>query len=174
MNGATVYAKTDRGLEELAHRTAALPQRVRSVLILVDGRTSTEDLLRKCAFIPQCAEHLAWLYAQGLIAPVAGSAPPTASSLRAPAPPAATSTTRTPNQPDVPEDLKASLIRLVHELLGVQGGGVVQRLADAGGGHDALVLAVDRCYKLIRLSIDEKKAEQFKRAATALLEAPPR
>jgi hypothetical protein len=37
-----------------------------------------------------------------------------------------------------------------------------------------LVLAVDRCYKLIRLSIDEKKAEQFKRAATALLEAPPR
>ena len=39
MNGAVIYAKTRKGLEELTHRTAAVPQKVRSILILVDGKT---------------------------------------------------------------------------------------------------------------------------------------
>ena len=61
MNGAVIYAKTRKGLEELTHRTAAVPQKVRSILILVDGKTRCSELLQKCSFISECKEHLEWL-----------------------------------------------------------------------------------------------------------------
>jgi hypothetical protein len=46
---------------------------------------------------------------------------------------------------------------------------VVQRLQDTEDSRDALGQTVERCHKLIRLSIDEKKAEQFRRMGMALL-----
>jgi hypothetical protein len=67
MNGAVIYAKTRKGLEELTHRTAAVPQKVRSILILVDGKTRCSELLQKCSFISECKEHLEWLERNGLI-----------------------------------------------------------------------------------------------------------
>ncbi|OQC13544.1 MAG: hypothetical protein BWX79_01016 [Alphaproteobacteria bacterium ADurb.Bin100] len=45
----------------------------------------------------------------------------------------------------------------------------MQRLQDSGDEHDALVQTLERCHKLIRLSIDEKKAEQFRQRGSALL-----
>ena len=65
MNGAIIYGKTPKGLQELAHRTAAVPQKLRSVLILVDGKTRCAELVQKCSFIPQCEEHLEWLEQNG-------------------------------------------------------------------------------------------------------------
>ena len=176
MNGATIYAKTASGHEALAHRTAALAQRVRSVLILVDGKTRAADLLNKCAFIPQCAEHLAWLEAQGLIAPVGAypAAPPPSPVPVNVHPSATPPVARADESAPRAIDLKPALIQLAQALLGAHGGSVVQRLTDAGDSHDALVLATDRCYKLIRLSIDENKAEQFRRSANALLNGAAR
>jgi len=61
------------------------------------------------------------------------------------------------------------LIDLAHELLGAHAGAVVQRLKDTADQHDALVQTLERCHKLIRLSIDEKKAEQFRQRGATLL-----
>ena len=45
MSDATILVKTRKGLEEMAHRTGTVPQKLRSVLILVDGKSRRADLL---------------------------------------------------------------------------------------------------------------------------------
>ncbi len=160
MNGAVIYAKTRRGLEELTHRTAAVPQKVRSILILVDGKTRCSELLQKCSFISECKEHLEWLERNGLIEAVGTTNAPGAVASDAPP---------IPSQAPVTISPKKALIQLAQELLGAHSGAVVQRLQDSGDEHDALVQTLERCHKLIRLSIDEKKAEQFRQRGSALL-----
>lgn len=162
MNGAFTYAKTRKGLEELTHRTAAVPQKVRSVLILVDGKTRCAELVQKCSFIPQCDEHLAWLEQNGYIEAV-GSVTAAASAL------SAASTSPAPKPVLVALSPQRALLDLAQELLGAHAGAVVQRLQDTDDDHDALVQTLERCHKLIRLSIDEKKAEQFRKMGSAVL-----
>ena len=162
MNGTVIFGKTRKGVEELAHRTAAVPQKLRSVLILVDGKTRCAELVQKCSFIPQCDEHLAWLEKNGFIEAV-GSVTTAASAL-----PAASASPVPMRAPAAPSARKA-LLDLAQELLGAHAGAVVQRLQDTDDHHDALVQTLERCHKLIRLSIDEKKAEQFRKMGSAVL-----
>ncbi len=167
MNGALIFGKTPKGFDELTHRTAAVPQRLRSVLILVDGKTRCAELMQKCSFIPQCDEHLVWLEDHGFIEVVAtgaasGSAMPSASASPASAPAVLSP--------------KNALLSMAQELLGTHASVVMQRLQDTEDTREALAQAVERCHKLIRLSIDEKKAEQFRKLGAALLagDAPSR
>lgn len=44
-----IFDKTDKGREEIATRKHHLAPRLRSLLVLVDGKHQTEDLLRKVA-----------------------------------------------------------------------------------------------------------------------------
>ena len=46
---------------------------------------------------------------------------------------------------------------------------VARRLAESGQTREELAAAVDACYKLIRLTIDEARAEEFRKAAKDLL-----
>ncbi len=159
MDSTTVLNKTRSGADELAHRTGAVPQKLRSLLILVDGKTSFADLLRKCAFLPECAEHLAWLMQNGFVQALSPSIPAALPSAAAASPMSA---------PDTPSARNA-LLALAHELLGVNGNAVVKRLQDTEDTREALGQTLERCHKLIRLSIDEKKAEQFRSRGAALL-----
>lgn len=151
MDSSAVLAKTRKGLDELAQRTGAVPQKLRSVLILVDGKTRYGDLLSKCSFIQECSEHLTWLLQNGFLQTV-GATPGSDAVLAS-----------------VATSPKATLLNLARELLGAHSGAVVQRLQDTEDTHDALAQTLERCHKLIRLSIDEKKAEQFLRLGSALL-----
>ena len=44
-----------------------------------------------------------------------------------------------------------------------------RKLEEAGNGDEALAVAVEASYKLIRLTIDEKQAEAFRNAARDIL-----
>lgn len=166
MSGAIILGKTRKGLEELAHRTGTVPQKLRSVLILVDGKSQRADLLKKCAFIPQCDEHLEWLLQNGFVEAVQAGL-----SGIAPMPVRAT----VPDTPPLPDadSPRTALLKMAKELLGAHAGAVVQRLQDTEDTREALAQTLERCHKLIRLSIDEKKAEQFRRLGSALLAAGP-
>lgn len=48
-NAATVYRKTDAGIEAIASRDAALAPKLRRLLILINGADSAGDLCRKLA-----------------------------------------------------------------------------------------------------------------------------
>jgi hypothetical protein len=52
-------------------------------------------------------------------------------------------------------------------LLGAKSDKVRRKLEEAGNGDEAL--AVEACYKLIRLTIDERQAEAFRNAARDIL-----
>lgn len=151
MDRSAVLAKTHKGLDELAQRTGAVPQKLRSVLILVDGKTRYGDLINKCAFISGCNDHLTWLLQNGFIQTVGVN-------------PASEATTA----PDAASP-KAALLKLARELLGDHSDAVIQRLQNTEENHEAMTLTLERCHKLIRLSIDEQKAEQFLRLGSALL-----
>lgn len=78
MNPAAVYARTEKGTEEVAHRSQAIPSRARSLLMLIDGKASGAQLLDKFASYPNAAEFLQLLEDGGYIAAVAGSSAPAA------------------------------------------------------------------------------------------------
>lgn len=155
MDGTLVLGKTRKGVEEVAARSGAVAQKLRSVLILVDGKTPVAELLRKCSFIPECGQHLVWLVQHGFVEAV-GSVPGAALV-----------------QPAVATSARKALQDLAQEVLGKHATAVVQRLQDTDDTRAALTQTLERCHKLIRLSIDEGKAEQFHQQGLHLLTAWP-
>ena len=93
-----VFDKTEKGREEIATRRYQLPSRIRSILLLVDGKTTGEALLAKFATIGVTGEVLEELLAgefiashQGAVAETEAGAPPVSSpGLAPPAQPVAT------------------------------------------------------------------------------------
>jgi hypothetical protein len=110
----TVYRKTAKGQDEIAHRTHRLPPRLRQALILVDGKRSDEDFAR---MLPQADEVLPALIDGGFVeaAGVVAATPervPLASALAPVAPPAAA--------PALPfgDALKREIVRSLNDQLG--------------------------------------------------------
>jgi hypothetical protein len=157
MDSNAVLVKTDKGIAELAQRSDAVPQKLRAILIMVDGKTSWGELLSRYAGLPEFNEHLVWLVDNGFVA-VAGKQSGT--SARA-------ATDQAAFAPSAKG--RAGLIELAQHLLGAHGEKVIQRLQKTEDARDALVQAVERCCKLIKLSIDESKAEQFRTLGMKLL-----
>lgn len=70
---AIIYRKTASGIDEIETRERRLSPRVRSALILVDGRRSLEEL---AGLVQQCDEMLKTLLTAGLIEMVRAPARP--------------------------------------------------------------------------------------------------
>jgi hypothetical protein len=87
---ALVYRKTSKGLSEIETRANRLVPRLRSALILVDGRRSGEELHK--LILAQSQETFAALLEQGYIELVAGPSPK----------PALRDTSGTPTSPGTP------------------------------------------------------------------------
>ncbi len=157
MDSAAVLVKTDKGTAELAQRSDAVPQKLRAILIMVDGKTKFGDLLSRYADLPDFNEHLLWLVDNGFVQPEgkSGDAGAQVATSHATFTPTATG--------------RAGLIELAQQLLGEHGKNVVQRLQDTEDEKQALVETLARCHKLIKLSIDEGKAEQFRNQGIKLL-----
>lgn len=89
MDPAAVYAKTERGREEMRVRSLALPARLRALLIATDGRHSAAALARQFPGLTDIGAALTQLHALGLVEPAPGSqaprvALPLASAIQAP------------------------------------------------------------------------------------------
>ena len=87
-----IYRKSAKGVAEIETRAHRLPPRLRSVLIIIDGKRSASEL--KGLILAQADETLASLLEQGFIdvvgsapaAPARASATPTSASSPAPTP----------------------------------------------------------------------------------------
>lgn len=146
-----VLHKTEKGRAEIESRAHGLPMGVRRVLILVDGRLRAAQLLAKIGLTAENQEALERLLREGYIG-AEGAAD------AAPAPPAAS-----------PGGAKAALIALARTLLGTQGSRVVRKLEETDDTPQALSGALASCEKLIRLTIDERKAGEFAIQAAAIV-----
>jgi len=155
MDPNVVLAKTPLGAEALNGQGAELPRALRHALILVDGRSTVEKLVQRASMIPEFPAALRELVARGLVAPAGGTS--------------ASPGLRAGSAPGAGNPLAASIIAAAQAILGDQAGKVVKKLEDAGGSRETLAAAVDSSYKLIRLTIDESRAEEFRKAARNLM-----
>ncbi len=67
-----VFDKTTKGQEEIATRKHGLPSRLRSLLVLIDGKTSVDGLIKKVAGLGLNEESIAELLEHEYIAPHEG------------------------------------------------------------------------------------------------------
>ena len=72
MNPETVYVKTERGKERFEARD--IPNNLRHALILVDGRSTLEQLMQKGAGLENLADSFEMLEEMGLMAPEGAAA----------------------------------------------------------------------------------------------------
>lgn len=119
---AIIYRKTAKGVAEIETRAHRLTPRMRSTLILVDGRRSDTEL--GTMIMQQATETLHALAGQGFIevltvaAAAVVPAPPPHTPARPPqAPPAAAAVTAAPAGPDL-EARKRDAVRALTDLLG--------------------------------------------------------
>lgn len=67
MDSTTVYVKTPLGQDEIATRAHHLPARLRTVLIMVDGRRTMAELIAQNPAPHEAEAHLAALLEGGFI-----------------------------------------------------------------------------------------------------------
>jgi hypothetical protein len=163
----TIYRKTAEGQQEIDSRGRQLGPRLRTALIMVDGRRSDEDLRKLIAV--QADETLQTLLEHKLIEVVS------VSQTRPPARPgaAANSPSASPGAPaavpsrDFPT-LRRDAVRAVNDLLGPMGEMIAMKLEQAKNAED-LRAALERAVTVIGNARGGAAAVQF---ARQFIEAP--
>lgn len=85
LDRTAVLVKTPKGLEEVKSRTHGVPQKLRTLLIMVDGTSTVADILGRFPGIAEIETNLETLVAQGFLEGKGGTAAPAAPSPAAPA-----------------------------------------------------------------------------------------
>ena len=146
-----VYIKTADGQRELRTRERGLPPRARSLLILIDGKRTYDEL---AVLVQQIDTTLPTLLDAGLVAIVAAASP---DSTPAAAPSAASGGTQPIESPDA---LRRAAVRAVNDLLGPTGEALALRLEKASGVQE-LDAALERAVAVIANARGGAAAAQF-------------
>jgi hypothetical protein len=154
MDSGAVLAKTAKGVEEVTARVHGLPQKLRSLLIMVDGNATAGDLLAKFGGIPGVEASLAALVEQGFVE-IKGTR--AAASAAAPSAPAVTETRA---------QALAKLTRLLHDALGPDADALTSRLEAARSGAEFLA-AAERSADTLGALTNPARAQQFRDRAQA-------
>ena len=155
MDSQVILAKTPQGAEALARQDHDLPRHLRHALILVDGRSTVAKLEQRGAIIPDFPAALRELVARGLVSPVGHGGPPTG-----PGGAAAAANSHA---------ILNGLVAAAESILGDKAAKVVKKIEESGHSREDYLAAVESCYKLIRLTIDEVRAEEFRTAAKGVI-----
>lgn len=157
MDRSAIVAKTHKGEEEIQSRKHGLDRNLRYVLILIDGKSSIQQLVDdKGAVLPDVAASLQTLAEQGFIS-IGGVSMDTKDE-----------TCTVSADQDIPS-IKAALIAIAKEVLGADAGKIVSKLEAAPDSPEGLQEVVSSCKKVVRLLIDEKKAEALMARCSTVL-----
>lgn len=157
MEMQAIYVKTAKGQEEVATRAFQLPSRVRSLLVMVDGKNSGEQLVANTAALGDSAAFFSMLVEGGFIEAVA------ASSLAATAAP-------TENVKAPPKELVRKVCHLVTDILGPAGDSLTLRLEKAASLEE-FAKHVEQCRDVISNAAGKKKGDLFWNTVVELLSA---
>lgn len=147
MDMQAIYVKTTKGQEEVATRAFQLPSRVRSLLVMVDGKSSAEQLIANTAALGDSAAFFSMLVEGGFIEAVAGSAPAAAG--------AAAENVKSP-----PKELVRKVCHMVTDILGPGGDSLTLRLEKAASLEE-FAKHVEQCRIVIDSAAGKKKGDQF-------------
>jgi hypothetical protein len=146
MDMATMYRKTSHGSDAIAHRHPALGPRLRSLLILVDGRRSVAELAALGAACGNTEELLRVLLAHGFIEPLAAPATPAVPATATAAVPLA--------------QARTLAVRRLTDLLGPSATDLCLRL-EATDSVPEFRIAVRRVEATLREVVGPQRAAQF-------------
>lgn len=152
MDGSAVLAKTPKGADEVKSRAHGLPQKLRSLLIVIDGNSTAGDLLARFGGLPEVETALDTLLAQGFIEARAGAA-------------AAARPLPTTAQPARAETL-SDLTRYLLDNLGPDADLVTGALEQARGLAD-FNAAAERCAEMLGALRGQAKAQAFRERTRA-------
>jgi hypothetical protein len=161
MNTQLVFARTDKGASELGSRKYHLPQRLRIVLILVDGKSNVAQLRGKAQSLAELESLLEDLAIQGFIQ-TNSPAWDRRVGVGAGTPREYNGTERRRRSADSRfTPVKARLINVAILTFGANAENVVKKFQDAPGSWQGLEAAITDCAKLAGLVFGAKKAEEF-------------
>lgn len=148
----TVYRKTDKGQQEIATRAHRLAPRLRSALILVDGRRSDAEL--GTLILPPADEVLAALLADGFIEALPGNAGPGTPGAAAGAPAAAPAVLTL-------DEVRRRALRWLSDALGPYGDPLNLRIEKARS-VDELRTALDLADRFVQQQLGAARAQAFR------------
>lgn len=182
MDKRAVLAKTAKGGEEIKSRAHGLAQKLRALLIMVDGTSTAGDLVARFGGIPDVEAGLEALVAQGFVeirggppaapagsvAPVTPAAPaapatsPASAAPAVPAPPAA-------EAPQTRQQAMSALTRMLHDAIGPDADLLTGRLEKAKTRAE-FIAAVERCAETLEALAGKTRAQAFGARAAVFAE----
>jgi hypothetical protein len=171
MKPASYYARTEKGAAEVAQRSQAIPARARSLLLMIDGKSTGAQLLEKLAAFPNSGELLQLLETEGYIGPVDGGG--AAVSAPAAAPAAASPAVASPGTGSVSGigAAKRFMIRSLHEIFGPDADSLTGKVDLAQTTEDLRKLA-EKHRELMASMGSRRKADAYWQGIEELLPAP--
>ncbi|MDO8787357.1 MAG: hypothetical protein Q7J42_04715 [Sulfuritalea sp.] len=168
MAGAGIYRKTEKGRTEIATRVNRLGMRERTMLIMVDDKSTRRELLSKNSH-PTSEGILNNLLADGYIEIDPGTAPagPVEAAVGAEPAPA----TAVPGQPPVEVSLTSASRFACRALLTYLGPGAddLTALIEKCKGQEELTDRLEKCRMAIQSLAGKKKADEFWAGVSARL-----
>lgn len=154
------YSKSAKGTEAMAQRSPALTPKMRSMLILVDGKRGYADLAKLGGLLGDADQVLTQLAEHGFIEPLAGSAParPAGAATAAPAAPAASGAA--PVQTVPLADAKRFAVRLLTDMLGPVADDICMRIEGTRNAQDFMA-AIQKAENMLRQVGSAQKAARF-------------
>jgi len=159
-----VYKKTQKGLDEMAQRTV-LGMRERTLLVMVDGKTTAADLIARAHHMPDPQGLLAKLIDGGFIAAETGAtaapAPASAAAQTAPAPaPAPVASAAAPAvQPSIPEAVRFAR-RFIADTLGPNGDMLIEAIEKCKTAPE-LRTVMEKTRDALQAGAGRRKSEEF-------------
>lgn len=135
MGMKTIYQKTDKGQAEIRDRSQGLSASLRRVLILVDGVSPVDKIVQKGAGLPDIIPSLEELEKQGFIGVAAAG--------------------------DTVASVKKELTDAARQILGSHADKIIAKINEAPDTAEGLEKSMENCKKIVKLLIDEDKAEEM-------------
>lgn len=169
MSGEHIYRKTEKGKTEIATRANKLGMRERTMLIMVDDKSTRRELLGKNTH-PTSEGILNSLLADGYIEIVGGGAPAAAAEVGAQATPTEAAA---PAAPPVEVSMQSATRFACRALVTYLGPSAddLAALVEKAKSPGELRGTLEKCRDVIQAMAGRKKAEEFWAGATARL--PP-
>ena len=164
----TVYTKTARGLDEIAHRSNAIGLRARRVLILIDG-ARTLDALQALSGDAELAATLAQLEEGGFISAQAAPAPTVDVELRTAPAPAKASATPAHAAPgmQMARDFMINTLRTFHGPYNKLG--LMKRIQDSQERPDIETLIEEWLRSISETRLGRNRAQELKERLLAVM-----
>ena len=176
MKPASYYARTEKGAAEVAQRSQAIPARARSLLLMIDGKSTGAQLLEKLAAFPNSGELLQLLEAEGYIGPVDGGGAAVSAPAAAPVSVASVAATPAATSPGTAGSTgigaaKRFMIRSLHEIFGPDADSLTGKVDLAQTSEDLRKLA-EKHRELMASMGSRRKADAYWQGIEELLPAP--